>query len=44
MHIFKFDYDSDDLFIWSDGDGRGSKGQLDCAGPRERRQLVGATG
>jgi hypothetical protein len=40
---FMFGYDSDDLYVWSDGDGCGSKGQGDYAGPRGRGQLVGRT-
>jgi hypothetical protein len=41
---FEFGFDGDDLYVWSDGDGCGSNGQLDYTGPREPGELVGATG
>jgi hypothetical protein len=38
---FEFGY-GDDLFVRNDGDGCGSSGQRDYAGPRKKGELVGA--
>jgi hypothetical protein len=41
--MFEFGYGSNDLFVWNDGAGCGSRDQGAYAGPRQRGLLVGAT-
>jgi hypothetical protein len=42
-NFFGFGYDSNDLFVWSNGDGCGSSRRGTYAGPRQKGELIGGT-